>query len=151
MKKILENKKNVFLIIGLALVIILVVSLIVIYNIGQNQETKLKSSLKSMGRKFYEDFYYEKIANSDDERKTFLEKFTSIGIKVDLDNLERYNNGANKEEVEKFINNKTKEKCNKTNTKIVIYPQSPYGKTDYKLEAILDCGFEEDKKDTVNK
>ena len=32
--------------------------------------------------------------------------------------------------------------CDKTNTKVVIYPQKPYNKTSYKIETQLDCGFD---------
>ena len=28
---------------------------------------------------------------------------------------------------------------------VVIYPKEPYGKTDYSIDAILDCGFESEK------
>ena len=94
-----------------------------------------------MGRSFYENFYYEQVGSSADERSTLLSKFTDIGIKVDLDNLSRYNNGEFKDEISKFKNKN--EDCNKTNTKVVIYPKSPYGKTDYTVSTELDCGFEE--------
>ena len=94
-----------------------------------------------MGREFYEDFYYEQVGTSSDERTNLLSKFTDIGIKVDLDNLGRYKNGEFKEKISEFKNTKTDEKCNKTNTKVIIYPKSPYGKTDYTIKAELDCGF----------
>ena len=28
---------------------------------------------------------------------------------------------------------------------VVIYPKEPYGKTDYSIDVILDCGFESEK------
>ena len=30
-------------------------------------------------------------------------------------------------------------------TKVTFYPKAPYGKTDYKIEVTLDCGFDEKK------
>ena len=38
--------------------------------------------------------------------------------------------------------NNTKDECDKTESVIVIYPQEPYGKTDYVIDAKLSCGFE---------
>ena len=32
------------------------------------------------------------------------------------------------------------------NTKVIIYPKSPYGKKDYTIEVDLVCGLEDDKK-----
>lgn len=109
-------------------------------------ETNLNNSLKSMGESFYTDFYYTEISKnkSKSEVSEFLEKFKDVGIKINLDNLERYNDGKNKEEIAKFKNEKGKS-CNKTTTQAVIYPKSPYGKTDYRVEAELDCGFSSEK------
>lgn len=77
------------------------------------------------------------------KRASLLSKFSTIGIKVDLENLGRYNNGEFKDKISKFKNSDTDEKCNSTNTMVYIYPKSPYGKTDYTVKAELDCGFEE--------
>ena len=109
-------------------------------------ESNLNTSLKNMGESFYTEFYYTEISKnkSKSEVSEFLEKFKDVGIKINLDNLERYNDGKNKEEIAKFKNEKGKA-CNKTTTQAVIYPKSPYGKTDYRVEANLDCGFSSEK------
>ena len=36
--------------------------------------------------------------------------------------------------------------CDKTETKVIIKPQDPYGKTDYTIEAKLVCGDKQDEK-----
>ena len=69
-----------------------------------------------------------------------IKKFETTGIKVDLDNLSRQSNES-KEKVKDFVNDKNEE-CNKNNTKVIIYPKDPYGKTNYELEIQLDCGFD---------
>ena len=92
---------------------------------------------------FYENFYYEQVGSTDEERADFLSKYESIGIKINLDNLSRYGENKNADEISKFVNQKTKKACDKTNTKVVIYPQKPYNKTSYKIETQLDCGFDE--------
>ena len=126
-------------------IIIAVAGSMFLLNKGDNKK-ELEKSLEEMGRDFYENFYYDQIGGSADERTSLLSKFTTVGIKIDLDNLGRYNNGEYKDKISEFSNKKTKEKCSKTDTKVVVYPKSPFGKTDYKMEVELECGFEKDKK-----
>lgn len=142
-KKKKLNKK-VLVILAIILIAVIVVLLFVVFGKKSN-EKELNTSLSEMGKNFYENFYYEQIGSSADERTSLLSKFTTIGIKIDLENLERYNDGEFKDEIKEFKNSLTGEKCNKTKTKVIIYPKAPYGKTDYKVETELDCGFEEEK------
>ncbi len=127
-------------------VIVLAVILGLFVSFGKKDNKKeLEKSLSEMGKSFYENFYYEQIGSSADERTKLLSKFTTVGIKIDLENLARYNDGEFKDDISEFKNKKTKKDCNKTNTRVVIYPKSPYGKTDYVVETELDCGFDKDK------
>ena len=101
-----------------------------------------------------------------------------MGIKVSLENLIRYyvTTDKYKEAVEKvtdaegnekdvkdasitervedlenkwFVTGKGEnDKCDVDNTKVIIYPQEPYGEKDYKLEIVTACGFK-DEKDTT--
>ena len=142
-KKKVLNKKAIILIAVIIVVIIAVISVLLFAK--KSNETELNKSLEEMGKSFYENFYYEQIGTSSDERSSLLSKFTTVGIKIDLDNLGRYENGKFKDEISKFVNNKTDEKCNKSNTKVTIYPKSPYGKTDYTVKTELDCGFDKEK------
>ena len=107
------------------------------------QEAFLSKSLESMGKDFYENFYYTQVGSTDEERADFLSKYETIGIKINLDNLSRYDDNKNADEINKFINQKTKKACDKTNTKVIVYPQKTYNKTSYKIETQLDCGFNE--------
>lgn len=143
-KKNDNNGKIKFVIIAIVVILAAVVIGILVSRGGSNEKS-LESSLKEMGKNFYENFYYEQVGSSADERTSLLSKFTTVGIKVDLDNLGRYNDGEFKEEISKFKNSKTNDKCNKTNTRVVIYPKSPYGKTDYTIKTELDCGFSDKK------
>ena len=141
------KKKNIGIIAGAIVVVALLAVVIFLVIKGGSNESKLKDSLSDMGRDFYENFYYEQVGKSAEERTNLLSKFTTVGIKIDLENLSRYDNSKFAKDIkENFVNSKSKEKCNRTNTKVVIYPKSPYGKTDYTVEAILDCGFESKEK-----
>lgn len=137
------NKAVKVCVLSVVLIVVLVVVFVVARPGRKSLEDSLNSSLKSMGETFYTDFYYTEISKnkSKAEVSEFLEKFKDVGIKVNLDNLERYNDGKNKEEIAKF-KNKDGKACNKNTTQAVIYPKSPYGKTDYTVDVVLDCGFD---------
>ena len=137
------NKKTLAIVVAVLIVVILVVLLVVFGK--KNNEKELESSLNKMGASFYENFYYEQIGSSADDRTSLLSKFSTIGIKIDLENLGRYNDGEFKKDIKEFKNSLTGEKCNQTKTKVIIYPKSPYGKTFYKIETELSCGFKEKK------
>ncbi len=141
-KDLLEEKKMLVIGGGVLAVIIITILFVIIWTSG-NSAKKLENSLKEMGKDFYENYYYDQTGKTQEERAKFLAKYASIGIKINLDNLGRYNSNINKEKIAEFVNSKTKESCNKENTKVIIYPKESYGKNDYTLEVELDCGFEE--------
>lgn len=138
-----NNKKVIqIVIIVVVLAVVLGVVFILTKGVRLSDEEKLEKSLTKMGETFYTDFYYTEISKNktSQEVSEFLAKFQDVGIKVNLDNLSRYNDGANEDEIAKFKNGD--KECDKTNTRAVIYPKSPYGKSDYTIKAELDCGFE---------
>lgn len=140
LKDFFSKKNNIIITAVVALVLVAGIILLVVFT-SNNQEKELTKELETIGRNFYEDFYYSQIGENDEERATFLSKYSTIGIKVDLENLARTLD--NKEEtLAKFVNKKTKQSCHLTNSKVTIYPQDPYGKTNYKIDVTLDCGFE---------
>lgn len=144
MKKLKSKNKKILLVVGIILVIILlVVVLFLVFNNKENESEKLSASLKELGIEFYEEFYYKQIGQNDKERQEFLEKYKDIGIKVNLDSLSRYKKEDSEKILEEFVNGKTEEACDKTNSMVVIYPKEPYGNEDYTIDAILVCGFEE--------
>lgn len=141
-KKILKNKKIIFGLVGLLLVCLIIGFCFLRFN--DSQEYDLTAKMKEMGKDFYENFYYEQVGVDEEQRVAFLKKFETIGIKVNLDNLSRYNLQDSDAVLSQFVNKKTKQSCDKTNTQVIIYPTSPYDKTSYNLEVNLDCGFNEE-------
>lgn len=125
---------------GVLLALIITLSLFIIKK--DNQKEELTTILKELGSEFYEEFYYDKVGNNLEERKNFLEKYKDIGIKINLDNLSRYNTEQNKEKIEQFVNKKTNQECDKESTMVIIYPNEPYEKNSYTEEIKLICGFE---------
>lgn len=140
--KMKENKKRTA-IIGVAAFVILALGVISVTFAFNNQEAILKDYLKDMGKEFYENLYYDQVEQKNEtKKKEFLAKFSEIGIKISLDSLSRYNADKNKEKLDAFVNKKTNEHCDTENTKVIIYPQEPYGKSDYRMDVNLVCGFE---------
>lgn len=142
MKKVKEffMNKKVF---GLTIsIVILFIGLgVLFFTFADDSKSKLELSLKEMGKDYYENYYYEMSGKSDDERANTVKNYKELGIKVSLDNLKRYNS-SKKEEVEEFINPKTKEKCDTENTMVTIYPRGEFGRKDYDIKINLVCGFD---------
>lgn len=135
-------------IISSVIIIVVVLSIFLIFTLKKktiSNSEQLTKSLKEMGVQFYEDFYYNQIGKNETEKKVFLEKYKDIGIKVSLDNMLRSKKTETTDENNPFINKETNEECNKNTSMVVIYPKEPYGKTDYSIDVILDCGFESEK------
>lgn len=146
MKKVITrlNRKNCFIAIT-TLILIIAIILIIIFNSKKSEEDKLNDMLKELGVNFYENFYYDQVGTNDTERKEFVKKYETIGIKVNLDNLSRLNSNESKKMVDKFVNSKTKKECDKSNTRVIIYPKTPYEKDSYDIKTELVCGFDESK------
>lgn len=146
-EKAKENNKNALPIVIIVVVIaVLVIGFAVFKVSGKSLKQDLTNELKTMGEEFYTDFYYTEISKnkSKNEVSEFLGKFSDIGVKVNLDNLSRYDSNKNKEKIKKFKNEKG-EACNQTTSQAIIYPKSPYGKNDYRIEVDLDCNFTSEK------
>lgn len=144
-----KGKYRLPLIIALSILGVAIITcgvFLIICRFSSNQD-KLHSDLERLGQDFYETYYYEQLkgAYEEDKLKDFLSKYSSTGIKINLDNLKRYPSEQldNAAITDEFKNNKTGEACDSTATKITIYPTEPYGATDYRLESTLSCGFAE--------
>lgn len=138
------SRKNVLIIklSIMAFVLLFIVFGFVFNKMNLFAKVDLKESLEKMATDFYENFYYnqvEQLENAEVDKTKFLEEFKTVGIKISLNNLEEYDDGKYVEEIAKFVNSKTKTPCNKYNTRAIIYPKEPYGKTDYEIEINLEC------------
>ena len=155
MKDMGKSNQTIIMYIGVILVlIILIVGGVFLFNnrgSKDSQEKKFISRIEEMGKKFYEEFYFPMTGTTDEERATTVKQYETLGIKVSLSNLSRYNTEDSQAVLNEFVNKKTKKACDKENTKAIIYPTSPYGKKDYKIEVILECGFDSKDKENTDK
>lgn len=133
------DKKKIGIIAGVAVVVIAVVVGLILF-LGGSNEKKLNANLTKLGRQFYEEFYYPSQEKSQSDVKEFVKKFEKTGIKINLENIAKISK-VDKELVDSMVNKKTKEKCDAKNTTVTIYPEKPYGKSNYKIEVNLECGF----------
>lgn len=123
-----------------------IVAIIISIGIGvsfsnKSDETKqftLNEQINELGSKWYEEKYYPGVMADETLKENFLEKFADIGIKVNLENLYR-TVLDDSEESAKIKTRFEAKKCDLKNSKAIIYPQSPYGLNDYKIEANLEC------------
>lgn len=142
-KKALAIPTKKIAIIAGAIVGVVAIVVIALFAFGKNKDKKLAATLEGMGRDWYENFYYDGF--DEKKRADILSRFKDIGIKVDIDNLSRYNTEVNAEKLKDFKMNE-EGGCDGTETKVIIKPQDPYGKTDYTIEAKLVCGNKKEEK-----
>ena len=79
--------------IGVACAVVILVGVLFIFpSLSKpSDEETIKNRVNDLGVTFYEDFYYVSTGNGDaDKRTETLSKYTSMGIKVSLENLIRY-------------------------------------------------------------
>ena len=119
----------------LAIIGIIILVLLLGFFIYVNFNTKkiAENKLKKLGNEFY-DYYYDE-QNTDNKGSDFLKNYSKIGITINLRDLKVYLDNH------KIENYKIFSKCDETNTKITIFPFSPYGKNDRVIETTLDCNF----------
>ena len=147
--KPVENKEEVkcskkkFIIIGsiIAGIILLAVLIILCITVFFNKEGITTKKVKSMGEDYYTNYLYDTLSKDrkKEDLNKILAKYAGIGIKINLETLEKYSSGKYKEEIKNLKSNK--KACDKKNTMVIIYPEEPYNKTNYRVEVELDCGF----------
>lgn len=145
LKEIFKNKRNLIIIVSALVLICAIIFCLVLVPKNKSNEKELTAKMQEMGKEFYETFYYKQVGTTDENRAAFLKKYETIGIKVNLDNLSRYSGKDSNSILNEFVNNQSKKNCDKYNTQVVIYPQTPYNQKSYKIEVVLDCGFEQEK------
>lgn len=145
------NKKVLGIIIGVFVLLIAIGTIVFVRknaNSPEKYEERLSQELKTLGKEFFEQFYYKQIAKDDKERKEMLEKFSELGIKISLDSLARWKYNETDKILKKFVSQE-KVPCDKNETKVIIYPKSPYKSDSYTIDADIVCSKDKDKKITT--
>lgn len=126
-----KNKGRVIAIIGI-FILVLFLGVLVFYNM--NSEKRAEARLNQISKIFYK-YYYEDNSNKDDKDavKVFLSKYAASGLTIKLKDMKIYIDSK------KVENYKALKNCNEEETKVTIYPTTPYGKNDFKIKTKLDC------------
>lgn len=126
----MKNKRYIILI---SILLIIIGGIIILVNSKIGREALAKRDIRKITSTFYNYYYDEN--NYDNNVKEFLKEYTSSGLNISLGDMEVY--------IESKSNGgtiyKSLEKCDRANTKIIIYPKSPFGKSDYDLDFKLKC------------
>lgn len=125
------SKKNIIIIAISAVVVATIIIVAIIFATSGKKEKKesLQETLNKLGSSFYENYYYAGM-----EDKQILANYTDSGVNIDMNSL---NVLVPIDEHTKSLLDKNK--CDYQNTKLVFYPNSPYGSTDYTIKVELAC------------
>ncbi len=126
----MKNKKIIFLI---AIILFIIAGILILVNSKIGKESLSRRDIRKITKEFYS-FYYDE-NNTDDNIRNHLRKYITSGLTISLGDMEIY--------IENKSNGGTTysslEKCDRANSKITIYPKSPFGKDDYELKFDLVC------------
>lgn len=147
--KVVENNNKKIIMLAAGVIVLVLVIIGIVFGVKScnkgNDEKKLTNNLISIGKTFYEEFYYpqmektaednKKAGKKPDDVKAYMENLGKTGFKVNLANLSKISKVD-----KKLVESLSKAKCDEEKTSVRITPKSPYGKTDYDIEAELECG-----------
>ncbi|MBO7718054.1 hypothetical protein J6S37_00975 [Candidatus Saccharibacteria bacterium] len=128
---------------AITLVIILCFLLVIgalIYSLTYNPEEHTKSTIENLSQDYYENYLYPSFSDADSFKnnpESVMEKYVKFGFPtVSLRQLLLYDNHKNEKYADELEKN-----CDKDQTIIKIFPEAPYGKTDYRIEYTYSCEF----------
>ena len=105
-------------------------------------ERIVKSKLDSLASDYYENYYYEKFANSDqaksiDNLDSAMSKYVESGFaRVTLRQLILHDAETNQSTADYVL-----KYCDKEGTYVIFYPESPFSRTSYHTEFTYSCAF----------
>lgn len=137
-----EKRIKILAIVCTAISIILIIIGLIISIFNGNmgvEKDEMTIYLEKMGKEFYEDFYYEQLGNTIEEKSSFLSQYREMGIKISLETISKYKENKNKDLKSIFVNKETNEVCNFNTIRVIIYPKEPYKKESYKMVIKVDC------------
>ncbi|MBR0488444.1 hypothetical protein IJJ39_02095 [Candidatus Saccharibacteria bacterium] len=129
--------KNV--IIALILLAGMLVVLVVLLGMFKTPERTVTGKIYAMAEDYYENYLYDNIvANvSADKMDEALSKYAERGFAaMDLKQLLLFDNGRHS-----AAGATLKSYCDETGTYVKIYPEAPFGRKDYRIEANYACNF----------
>lgn len=97
-------------------------------------KASVERELESLAKDYYENYYYDSLENPAE----VLAEFRETGLPTAyLRKLLAFDNGRHAASAEVF--DSAKYKCDTNTTGVKIFPEEPYGKTDYRVEYKYAC------------
>lgn len=120
------------------LIVLLIIMgyLVYTYFYGGTREEKIERKLKKMAKVFYEDYYYDALVEqkgSSDQAIIYLSNYADTGLKISFDSLKTYYDEIGNMNYTELMD------CDENNTKVIIYPKTPYTNKDYSMKVSLSC------------
>ena len=119
--------------IAIVVLVLIVAGILTLINSKEYKEKLITSELRTMTEEFYGYYYDEN--NVDKKATEYLAKFKDTGLGITLGDLKIYLESR----TNKKYDSKKLEKCDVANTIVTVFPKSPYGKKDYRIEFKLSC------------
>ena len=131
----MERMRKIFLVLGILLIVVGAVRIFYgIYTRVETPEAVAKRELANLAQDYYENYYYDKI---DDPTNTLAE-FAETGLPtVYLRTLLAFDNERHAESAQLF--RAADYVCDTNSTGAKIFPEEPYGRTDYRVEYKYSC------------
>ena len=134
-------KPIIFIIIGILMVLVIFTT---IYSILNKPEDRVKARISALATDYYENYFYDDFTSSEqfaqiEDINSAMEKYTRRGFSdISLRQLFLHDSSRTTNDAA-FLKNY----CNENKTFIRIFPEPPYGKTDYHIEYTYSCNFSE--------
>lgn len=129
----MSKKAKIIIAIIIGVLIIAVAGILILINSRWFKENLIKKDLRAMTEEFY-GYYYDD--NSKDKKiSEYLEQFKTTGLSITLGDLKVFLENRNN----KKYDSKNLEKCDVAKTKMTMYPESPYSKSDLRIEFEINC------------
>jgi len=127
-------RRTVLTIIGLAMLTVILTMLLTFF---AKPEHIIKHEIENIASDYYENFFYPELTTDNASFEQVMERYTKVGLsRISLRQLllfdeERYSSASDI----------VKTYCDENETFIQIYPEPPFGRTDYHIDYHYACIF----------
>ena len=129
-------RKTIFSVIIIAIFVVVISAIVLLF---ANDETRVKSNISKLASDYYENYFYVNLTSSPKfkDLDSTMSKYQEHGFApISLNELLLYGNQKN-EDYSDFLT----KYCDRNQTYIKFYPDSPYTKESYHTEYSYSCNF----------
>ncbi|CAM3694554.1 hypothetical protein ERUR111494_07090 [Erysipelothrix urinaevulpis] len=132
------NKKIKYIYVAAIAFVLVLVTYVYVLLIKQSS---FESSLKNNVENYYSTTYYPTVSNEkkEDEKIEYLGMISSVGLKIEFENLERIKEINKDNLVTDFVKNDKNKQCDFKKSYVILRPQVPFGENDVEVEINLEC------------